>query len=260
MYFLLGKYPARKVSSFKRVQTTRVNPVFPNMEFVDCFQSRNRLCSEIVAFPILVSRRYSTNIPAMFYYTPSGIRYPRMGDATWLLPWDDKFYGFPILVGKYGPIFGMCDYRVNSEAGRTTIKIECLGEPDEKYKRLINSTARFVGGWRIQWRIRRVYDESVLPLVASRIKEICESGRKLIVYWGPYMLIPLSALAYLLEVDRKNYIGTCVTLNWLPSLDDRFRNMVKRALDYMCANGDAIACYASKVIHHTLYKYFFRSV
>lgn len=244
----------------KHILSTRDNPILPNYIFVDCLSPRvkDSVCDDIVAYPILVDNKYSKEIPAMFYKREDGkVVKPkqdkRLKYATVVLPWESKYQGFPIPVGRYGPLMSLCDYYYDTESWELIIK--CPGEPDREAMNAVNRVARIVG-WGVRWQMRKFYDLSSMITVAERIDELCRRGETIYVSWTPFIHVVFGALEYLSE-RKKRYIGTCVKLAEVLDLGDKLRNQIKSAIDYMCSQGDEVACLAHNVIHATKYRYFF---
>jgi len=218
-----------------------------------CFFEDTHYCKEITAVPIVVDIKYAPQYPALFYYNADGtIRYPSSRRAYRLLsPWGVPRPGFFVPIAKYGLLASYCDYYIDED--RQVLVFDCLGHPDKAYKKLIDDSAKYYG-LNVEWRLTKLYDYNILNRVLRSLEELIEMD-KVVLHWTSAMHLPFAAI-YRLYQKGIDVIGTKVVLVRTLRYNDRTRNIIKVANDYMCSNGDQIACLAKPVFHRTLYRYF----
>jgi len=244
--------PVRKNN--KTVQTTRPNPLLavPKYRYiwVNCLSNPHAICEELVAPPLAAGRQYCDEVFSLFCVSGRKLTQPRRSKAI-PTPWGESLRQPKILVGKYGLLATTCDHYVDSQGN---VVLKCIGEPDSQQLEALEWAARMLGV-DVKLHTLRLYGLPTVFAVARTIDNMCEAGKTVTIYWTRAMHLPLAALEVLYQ-QGKDYIGRCAKLAVVLPLKDKFRNMVKDAIDYMCNQGDEVACLAHHVIHRGKYKLF----
>ena len=217
-----------------------VTEVGRRAELLDCVKPEyrgpeRRLCPELDCPPLISSRS-----PALLRPTPRGARYQRDTEFRVMQPWGEET-PYRVFVARYGAIRTPCQLmRLGS-----TLILACPGEPERDKVSALVRVAKAMG-YEFRVAVTRVYDVGTMKWLAERLPRL---KRVLLTARGVPQLI-VAALRYAVEElgyerDELPAVYTCYD----PSTTSAERNIVKSYVDWMCGNGDEVACYASKYFH-----------
>ena len=205
-----------------------------------------RICGNIDLPPLISSYR-----PALFRPSRSGPthQYTRQDSPRMYTPWGLYPHGYRVYV-SWGPTLAYCDSMI---LGEGVVGLSCPGKPMDWLMTPLRRVARRMG-YRLAVAERRLYSMEAVDRSAEIVYRRLEKrgvgpllhlhmvgmphlavavARRLVEVYG----VPLDEVARLLEI------------HYDPDEGSGERNAVKIYVDYMCREGDTVACYASRMLH-----------
>lgn len=232
--------PSNRVLSTSPLIVRYLSGMGRRAEWLDCVKPEyrgpeRRFCPELDCPPLI-----SAHSPALLRPTPRGARYQRDTEYRVIQPWGEET-PWRVFVARYGAIRVPCKL---TRIGDTLI-LTCPGEPERDKARALARVAEAMG-YEFRVVAGRVYDTDTVRWLAGRLPVL---EKVLLTARGvPHLVV--AALRYALEeLGYERSELPAVYTDYDPGTSSTERNIVKNYVDWMCGNGDDVACYASKYFH-----------
>lgn len=231
---------------------------YVSVHHVQCVSPRytgtqRRVCLRCKAPPLIVGRLFAERVPSLLVATNMGA-VPAI-DTTYaaetLTPWDTRVQGYVVPVARYGFLRGICVPMVADGV----VTLLCNGVPDWDALSPVKRAAARIGA-RVEVTYRTLYTDETPYRLADYLAGRIEREGRVEVPLFPYGLSHVAMAAVVILVEEYGYKpGSEVAVRPLYpyGVNDRERNVVKKANDYMCGKGDRVACIAAKGYHVPLW-------
>jgi len=228
------------------------------IQYIQCISPRyggpqRRVCRRCRAAPLIVGRELAERVPVLLVATPLGAvpaAETSYAAETWT-PWGTRARGYVVPVARHGFLRGICV----PEVDEGVVTLLCPGEPDWDAVRPLRRAAERIGA-RVEVAHRRLYDEDTPYRIAEHLERRIARDGRVVVKLFPYGLSHVVMAAVVVLVEEYGYAPgreVAVAPLYPAGVNDRERNVVKAANDYMCAKGDKVACLAARGYHVSLW-------